>query len=98
MALSSEVTRRIEFLFLDQDRDEASSLLESECGQNLPFLESATPHELERVQFAALKLSKGNIKKLYEAIELAQLDWRDLLLAAGFAESPRAHKDWTPWR
>jgi hypothetical protein len=32
--------------------------------------------------------------KLADAVRLANKDWRDLLVAAGFAESVDAHKDW----
>ena len=32
--------------------------------------------------------------KLYDAIALAQTDWRDLLVAAGFGDDVQAHKDW----
>jgi hypothetical protein len=41
-----------------------------------------------------LKLSAGNIDKLKAAIELAKTDWRDLLVAAGFADDTTAHKRW----
>lgn len=94
MALNPKTTRRIKVLFSRQDWDEVASLLQSKCGQNLPFLGNATPHQLERVRFAALKLSGGSIEQLYEAIALAQTDWRDLLMAAGFGESIHAHKKW----
>jgi hypothetical protein len=33
--------------------------------------------------------------KLDEAIELAKVDWRDLLVASGF-EEPDAHTSWLP--
>ena len=39
-------------------------------------------------------LSEGRVDKLYDAIALAQTDWRDLLVSAGFAEDIQAHKDW----
>jgi hypothetical protein len=42
----------------------------------------------QRFQFAVLKLSEGKMDKLDEAIELAKVDWRDLLAAAGFG-SPK---------
>jgi len=32
--------------------------------------------------------------KLREAVKLANTDWRDLLVAAGFADSVDAHKHW----
>jgi hypothetical protein len=43
---------------------------------------------------SALKLSGGRMDKLREAVKLANTDWRDLLVAAGFADSVDAHKHW----
>jgi len=40
--------------------------------------------------------SRERMDKLADAIRLANKDWRDLLVAAGFAESVDAHKDWKP--
>ena len=73
---------------------EVINLLENECADNLPFLEKATSEGLERCRYAVLKIGEGNIDKLINAIALAQQDWRDLLVAAEFAESVDAHKFW----
>jgi hypothetical protein len=35
------------------------------------------------------------MEKLGAAVKLANADWRDLLVAAGFADSVDAHKHWT---
>lgn len=94
--LSSFTRARLSVMFRDRDRAEAVRLLEVECGRNLPFCEGSTPEDLERLRFAALKLSGGNLKDLRLAIQLAKTDWRDLLLAAGFGYSTTAHLDWTP--
>jgi hypothetical protein len=48
----------------------------------------------ERICAALLKCSNGKIDNLYEAINLANTDWRDLLVSAGFAEDISAHKNW----
>jgi hypothetical protein len=48
------------------------------------------------VRFAALKLSAGGMDRLRKAIELAKTDWRDLLVAAEFANDVNAHKRWSP--
>jgi hypothetical protein len=50
---------------------------------------------MERWRFSALKLSEGNIEKLSKAIELAKLDWRDLLVSAGF-DAVDARIRWVP--
>jgi hypothetical protein len=94
--LSPETQMRVDILFVGEDRDEASRLLIQECGNNLPFLNNLDEYRLERFRFAALKLSEGKIPKLKTAIELAKLDWRDLLVAAEFAEDVEAHKYWKP--
>ncbi|NKB34306.1 MAG: hypothetical protein GKR91_14540 [Pseudomonadales bacterium] len=54
-------------------------------------------HELaERVRFAVLKLSNGNLAQLERQIEEAAVDFRDILVAAGFAERVDAHLEWLP--
>ncbi|HSF95772.1 MAG TPA: hypothetical protein VLA52_12165 [Thermohalobaculum sp.] len=86
--LSPLVMRHVLRLFAPEDQFEAARLLRDDCSMgNSPALS-------ERVQCAALKLSEGRIDRLYDAIALAQTDWRDLLVAAGFAEGPRAHLAW----
>src|SRR5213075_2953297 len=69
-------------------------LLMDECGSNLPLYKPATPEGLERVRFAVLKLSKGNVDKLHETISLAKRDWRNVLVWAGFANHLNAHNEW----
>ena len=84
--LSDETQRRVEMMFTGKALLTATEILAVECGNNLPFLEDLSPVELERFRFAALKLSEGRIDLLREAVELAKTDWRDLLVAAGFAD------------
>lgn len=69
-------------------------LLKNDCGNNLPFLSTADEIVLERFRFAALKLSEGNLDKLRRACEVAKVDWRDLLVAAGFGHEVKAHEKW----
>ena len=71
-------------------------ILQTQCGNNLPFLGPETPESLERVRFAALDLSAGRMDKLRDAVALANKDRRDLLVGAGFGESVDAHKHWKP--
>ena len=68
--------------------------MQEDCGAALPGTDNAPAEFFERVRCAALRLSEGRVDKLYDAIALAQTDWRDLLVAAGFAEHTQAHKDW----
>lgn len=95
-ALSPETLRRVDLLFRPADRAEVVRLLFEECGNNLPFLENDDAQGLERFQFAALKVSDGDLDRLYRAIDLAQKDWRDLLVAAEFAHDPLVHQRWLP--
>jgi hypothetical protein len=96
LRLSSETELRISFLFPPDRREQARALLQEECGNNLPFCQSKDETEMERIRFAALKLSGGDWGKLQKAIWLAKTDWRDLLVAAGFADHTTAHRSWIP--
>jgi len=92
--LSETTKERLEALFPKESWEEAKLVLEEECGDNVPFCEKNDKYQMERIRFAALKLSDGNIEKLCEAVSMAQVDWRDLLMAAGFGEDIEAHKKW----
>ncbi len=91
--LGVKTTAVLQRIFAPEDQSQAISMLEGGCGDNLPDYGSGM-YQLERVRFAALKLSLGNLHKLSEAIKLAQMDWRDLLVGADFAESVQEHEDW----
>jgi hypothetical protein len=80
--LSAKAKQHIETLFDGPDRAAAAEAL-------LRWSEDG-----ERLRFAALRVSGGDLRKLHRAIEMP--DWRDLLVAAGFAEDVRAHESWTP--
>lgn len=69
-------------------------MLEEECGDNLPFCEHSGANALERVRFAVLKISEGDLCRLRGAIKVAQVDWRDTLMGAGFGYSVTAHEQW----
>ncbi len=94
--LSPETERRLNALFSGGARRTAANLLVSRCGTNLPFLEQSDEYGLERIRFAALKVSGGDLGKLESAVQVAQQDWRDVLVAAGFADDVRAHEVWFP--
>jgi hypothetical protein len=97
VALSSGTEERLAAVFpAAADRDQARSLLEKECAEDLPLWSDASGKGLERVRFAVLKLSGGSLESLVEALRLARADWRDALVAAGFADDPDAHLAWRP--
>src|ERR1700681_1156724 len=94
--VSLETEKRIALLFAPDQRELVRVILSEECGNNLPFLNDLDDVQLERFQFAALKLSEGDLDKFDRAIALAKSDWRDLLMAAGFGEDISAHASWLP--
>ena len=96
--LSDDTRRRLEALFAEDERAAATQLLVEECGDNLPFNEGQGPVDLERIRFAALKLSAGSLKELREVIALAKIDWRDVLFSAGFENDVTVHRSWMPQR
>lgn len=73
-----------------------ATLLENECGRNLPSCAEASAAALERLHAAALRVSEGDWQQLTAAVRLAQVDWRDLLMAADFGLDPDAHRNWWP--
>ena len=92
--LSEETWQLVRKLFAPEQQQPVARLLEEQCGNNLPFLAKLDKYQLERFRYAALKLSQGRLSDLQKAITLAQQDWRDLLVAAGFARALDAHKKW----
>lgn len=93
--LSEKTIEIINVLFLYNDRKQVEELLKMECAENVFFCENMNPFEMERIRFSVLKLSQGEISKLLDAIELAQTDWRDLFMAAGFGDL-NSYKQWNP--
>ena len=94
--LSPNTWARVERLFGPKRRDAARALLEMECADNLPSCERMDKFGLERVRFAVLKLSSGNLEKLRREVEEAKKDWRDTLMAADFGHDVKAHENWWP--
>ena len=94
MKLSPGTRRRVDFLFPRQDRQAAARLLVEECGTALPSCAECDPHGLERVRYAALKVSHGDLARLREAVALANTNWRELLVEARFGVDEHAHESW----
>lgn len=90
--LNTHTIVRLERLFKFADRQKAKDLLLQWRDQRFCDQQS----EAERVRFAALKVSNGDLKKLAQAIELANQDYRDLLVEAGFANHHEEHQRWWP--
>lgn len=92
--LSPRTQQLVEIIFSPKDVVEASEWLEHQCGNNLPFCKEYDEYKMERIRFAALKLSQGNLAKLLRAIDMGQRDWRDVLVAADFGNQLEAHEIW----
>lgn len=92
--LSPKVSAKLEQLFPQEQRTAAAALLETECGAGLPLIASQGAEGIERIRCAALKISEGSLEKLHTAVQLANSDWRVVLVAAGFANSALAHLPW----
>lgn len=93
-ALSDRTLRLARRVFPPGQQSAAIAILENSCGSNLPFMADANPQSMERLRFAVLKLSGGQLPELNRAVALASTDWRDVLVAARFAESLDAHDVW----
>lgn len=53
-------------------------------------------YEKERVQLAIIKLSRGDLAKLREYVNLAKIDYRDVLMSAEYNQDGSEIKD--PYR
>jgi hypothetical protein len=92
--LACKTRAKLERLFAREQRAEAVALLEAKCGNELPLIAAQGIEGIERIRCAVLKISDGSMEKLLDAVQLANIDWRDVLVAAGFANSTRAHLSW----
>lgn len=93
--LTPRTIRVIEHFFPSEDaRREVRRLLETECAEALPFMSTGTSEDLERIRFAVLRESGGDLPRLRRAVEMAKVDWRDLLMGAGFGLQTDAHERW----
>lgn len=89
--LDTQIQHKVDVLFSPEDREAATRLL-LDLQEGFTELDEGA-FGLERVQAAALKVSHGEINGLRKALELGQMDFRDLLSAAGFGGS-HAHDWW----
>jgi hypothetical protein len=92
--LSPDTQWLVDHVFKSEHRAEAARMLEAQCARNLPFSENENAKSLERLRFAAIKISRGDLKRLSHAMREAQMDWRDLLMAADFGLDVKAHCVW----
>ena len=84
-------------MFRETDVPEAERLLEHSTDDPL-LLADVDRQGADRLLFAMIRQSDGDIGRLQEAISQFRRDWRDLLVASDFADDPDAHKTWQPRR
>jgi len=94
LPLSNNTVAVMNRLFPGEVGDTVRRLLIERCGNKLPGCEYADSCELERIRFAVLKISLGDPERLAGAVALANADWRDLLMEAGFGHDLKAHETW----
>lgn len=93
IALSEAAEQRLQLVFAPEERREARRMLVYECGSGIERW-GDDPSAYDRLRFAAMKVSFGRIEGLRRAIALAQTDWRDLFMEAGFGHDAQAHEHW----
>ena len=93
IALTNKTDKLVDLLFSEDDRALVVDILFSEAADNIPFCKESTPSGMERIRFSILKLSKGHLDLLENALDLAKTDLRDLFTAAGFGQ-PGDHLIW----
>jgi hypothetical protein len=92
--LSAETEKRIELLFPPEEQEQVRLMLMEEMRGSDLWWSAADP---ERIRFAVLKLSDGKLELLRSWVKMAKIDFRDVLMPAGFGE-PESHRRWHPGR
>lgn len=92
--LSQNTKNLVHTLYLSSEAIEVCDILKNQCSAEALSCHGWSPVEMERIQYAVLRLTKEKKMPLDSAVELAQKDWRDLLVIAGFSNDLNAHKDW----
>lgn len=98
MQLSLETEKRIDLLFPPDKQNQVQILLWELCEDQLTYLHHWDESAWDRITFSILKLSDGDFEKFKNALRLAATDYRDLLVASGFANDIKAHQSWLPVR
>jgi hypothetical protein len=83
VGLTPAVIGEISKQFPIEQQDVVEEIIDKECGRTIPFEREATAEQLDFIRLCVLRLSKGNLSDLRRWVELANIDQRDVLLAAG---------------
>ncbi len=96
--LSPAARQRIQAVFREEDVAHAERML-TQCTDDPLLISDVMRQSVDRIVFAMIRLTGGRLDRLEnEAIPLFRQDWRDLLVAADFAEDVHAHETWQPRR
>lgn len=90
--LSQRIRTTIDKQFRADERATVADLLATQCSTNLPLMTDDAL--IDRIQLAVLKLTAGEMAALAGHLRIAQIDWRDTLVAAGFGNDVNAHIAW----
>lgn len=85
VALTGFVLEKLRETFAPQFQDEAIRALETGLTFHLPFVVTAA--ELERVRLAVIKVAAGDLEELRRQVNVAQIDWRDVINDAEYPEA-----------
>ena len=84
MTLSPVVAAEVRDRFRGPDVEVVLAALDAAV---LPLGSRAAPSERPRIQLAILKLAEGDLAEFREALRIAEIDWRDTLVASGFGNA-----------
>lgn len=87
------VRRVISALFPPGSWDRVARVLATECTPAKLHSVGLLEPEVERIRLAVLRISEGQDRNLDRGVRMAQTDYRDALMGAGFGDSS-AHLDW----
>jgi|ETNvirome_2_1000_1030626.scaffolds.fasta_scaffold01330_1 hypothetical protein len=96
MELSRKTEKVVKLMFGSDEVGEVEQILIKSCSNTVPGCRDWSEESLERVWLSVLKISEGRMEDLRKAVALANTDYRDLLMSAGFGHDPEAHKRWYP--
>ena len=82
--LSAQLIEQVKRDFPTEHQSDVINWLENECGRNLPLCKDADEQHLNRIRTAILRLSNGDVEKFLYWLEVAKLDWRDVLSEQAF--------------
>ena len=73
MSVSERIVNRVGRDFGDRAAEALEALALAETGNQ----------DVERVHAALVLMAEGSVERLWQAVELSQVDWRDVLMAGG---------------